>query len=92
MGFFSRLLIPRSVRRAAHPVRTIKRAATPKVVKKVQRAAHPLDNAIYGIQRSLNTKPRKAAPARFCKTCGTRLPKRAPGGQRYCGPACKPGR
>jgi hypothetical protein len=34
MGFLSRLLVPRGVRRAVHPVRTVKRAATPKVVKK----------------------------------------------------------
>jgi len=90
MGFLTRMFVPRSVRRAAHPVRTVKRAATPKTVKKLQRAAHPLDSAVYGIERSLNTKPRRAAPARFCKTCGKQLPMRSPGGQRYCGPACKP--
>jgi hypothetical protein len=35
MGFLSRLLVPRGVRRATHPVRTVKRAATPKVVKRL---------------------------------------------------------
>jgi hypothetical protein len=37
VGFFSRLLVPRSVRRAMHPVRTAKRAVTPKAVKRAQR-------------------------------------------------------
>jgi len=37
MGFLPRLLVPRGVRRAMHPVRTVKRAATPKVVKKAGR-------------------------------------------------------
>ena len=58
VGFFSRLLVPRSVRRAVHPVRTVKRAVTPKAVKQAQRALHPIDNAVYGMQRSLNIKPR----------------------------------
>lgn len=40
MGFLSRLLVPRSVRRAVHPVRAVKRAATPKAVKKAKRAMH----------------------------------------------------
>ena len=31
MRFLSRLLVPRSVRRAMHPVRTVKRAAAPKI-------------------------------------------------------------
>ena len=33
MGFLSRLFIPRSVRRAMHPGRAVKRAVTPKAVK-----------------------------------------------------------
>jgi hypothetical protein len=68
MGFLSRLLVPRSVRRAMHPVRTVKRAATPKVVKKAERAMHPLDNAIYSVERaattSLRSGRRKKAKAR----------------------------
>ena len=92
MGFFSRMLVPRGVRRAAHPVRTVRRAATPKAIKNAQRSLHPVDNAIYGMQRSLNTRPRKRAPARYCRTCGSQLPAGAPGGQRYCGPACRPSR
>jgi hypothetical protein len=52
MGILWRLFAPkplkkarRTVRKAAHPVRTATRAATPKTVKKMQRAAHPLDLA-----------------------------------------------
>lgn len=55
MGFFSRLLIPRSVRRAAHPVRTVKRAVTPKAVKRARRAMHPVSNAKYAVERSIAT-------------------------------------
>lgn len=55
------MFIPRGVRRAAHPARTLKRGVTPKTVKKLQRATHPIDNAVYGVQRSLNTKRRKPA-------------------------------
>jgi hypothetical protein len=55
MGFFSRLLVPRSVRRAMHPGRAVKRAVTPRAVKKATRALHPVDNAIYSMQRSAAT-------------------------------------
>jgi hypothetical protein len=55
VGFFSRLFIPRSVRRAAHPGRAVKRAVTPKAVKKASRALHPIDNAMYSVQRSAAT-------------------------------------
>jgi hypothetical protein len=58
VGFFSRLFIPRSVRRAAHPVRTVKRAATPKPVKQVRRATHPVSNAKYSVERSIATSLR----------------------------------
>jgi hypothetical protein len=58
VGFLSRLLVPRSVRRAVHPVRAVKRAATPKVVKKAARAMHPLDNIVYGVERSAVTSLR----------------------------------
>lgn len=54
----SRLLVPRGVRRAVHPVRAVKRAATPKVVKKATRAMHPIDNAVYGVERSVATSLR----------------------------------
>ena len=55
VGFFSRLLIPRSVRRAVHPGRAVKRAVTPKAVKRASRALHPVDNAVYSTQRSVAT-------------------------------------
>lgn len=58
MGFFSRLLVPRSVRRAAHPVRTAKRAIIPKPVKKARRAMHPVSNAKYSVERSIATSLR----------------------------------
>jgi hypothetical protein len=55
VGFFSRLVIPRTVRRAVHPGRAVKRAVTPKVVKRASRAMHPIDNAVYSVQRSVAT-------------------------------------
>jgi hypothetical protein len=58
VGFLSRLLVPRSVRRAVHPVRAVKRTATPKVVKQATRAMHPIDNAVYGVERSVATSLR----------------------------------
>jgi hypothetical protein len=58
VGFFSRLLVPRSVRRAVHPGRAVKRAVTPKPIKKVSRALHPVDNAVYSLQRSAATSIR----------------------------------
>ena len=58
MGFFSRLFIPRSVRRAVHPGRAVKRAITPKPIKKARRAMHPIDNAVYSAQRSVATSIR----------------------------------
>ncbi len=64
MGFLSRLLVPRSVRRAMHPVRTVKRAATPKIVKRTERAMHPVDNAIYSAERSAVTSLRSGRKKR----------------------------
>jgi hypothetical protein len=58
MGFLTRALVPRGVRRAAHPARTVRRAVTPRPVKQAQRALHPVSNIIYDMERSLNTKPR----------------------------------
>jgi len=69
MGFFSRLLVPREVRRAMHPVRTAKRAVTPKPIKQARRALHPIDNAIYSVERSLNTKHPSKAPVYHHGTC-----------------------
>lgn len=58
MGFFTRLLIPRGVRRAMHPGRTVKRAITPRPVKQVRRALHPIDNLQYSVERSIATSLR----------------------------------
>ena len=66
MGFLSRLFVPRSVRRAVHPVRAVKRATTPKAVKKATRAMHPLDNAIYGVERSVATSLRSQISGEGC--------------------------
>jgi len=64
MGFLSRLLVPRGVRRAMHPVRTVKRAATPRVVKKARRELHPVDNIVYGAERQLITSLRSGRKRR----------------------------
>jgi len=57
------MFVPRVVRRAMHPARTAKRAVTPKSIKRVRRAVHPIDNALYSVERSLNTTRRKSTPA-----------------------------
>ena len=36
-----------------NPVRTTKNALTPKPIKKVRRAMHPIDNAVYSMQRPI---------------------------------------
>jgi hypothetical protein len=82
MGFLSRLFIPRSVRRAVHPVRTARRAVTPKSVKRARRALHPVSNASYGIQRSLTTKRRRRAPSYRHGNCQVRH--RTPEAARRC--------
>jgi hypothetical protein len=65
MGLLTRALVPRSVRRAAHPVRTAKSAATPRVIKQARNVMNPVDSAVYhGIERPLNTKPRKRTTTR----------------------------
>jgi hypothetical protein len=63
MGFLSRMLVSRGVRRALHPGRAVKRAVTPKAVKQTRRALHPVDNAVYSVTRALNTKPRRRSTA-----------------------------
>lgn len=54
----SRMFVPRGVRRAMHPVRTTKNALTPKPIKKARRAMHPIDNAVYSMQRPIVTAAR----------------------------------
>lgn len=79
MGFLTRRFVPRSVRRAMHPVRTVKRKAinkaTPRSVKRFRRAFSPLSSAVYGLERRLNTKQRKKtkrAPAYQHGSCPVR--------------------
>lgn len=76
MGFLTRALVPRGVRHAAHPGRTVKRAATPKAVKQIQHAAHPVSNAIYGVERSLNTKRKAGADQEGNSTADARVQRR----------------
>jgi hypothetical protein len=64
MGMISRSVVPRKIRRAVHPVRTVKRAATPTVVKQARRAKHPISNATYSVERSLNARPPRTSRAR----------------------------
>jgi len=64
MGFFTRLLVPHSMRRAAHPGRAVKRAITPKAVKKARRALHPIDNMKYSAERSIATSLRSGGRKR----------------------------
>jgi hypothetical protein len=59
MGFLTRALVPRSVRRAAHPIRTARCAATPRAIKQARRTLNPIDSAMYDIERKLNTKSPK---------------------------------
>jgi hypothetical protein len=71
MGFLSRLLVPRGVRRAAQPLRTTRRALIPRSVKRARGALHPIRNATYRAERSLNTKrrPRRRQPVWHHGTC-----------------------
>ena len=70
MGFLTRLLIPRKVRRATHPVRAVKRgvkkAVVPKSVRKAMWTAHqvanPVDTVAHAVERSLTTKRKPQAP------------------------------
>jgi hypothetical protein len=63
MGFLSRMLVPRSVRRAAHPVRSVKRSVTPKPVRRATRALNPVSNATYGLERSIRSSGRATTRA-----------------------------
>ena len=60
---FLRGFLPRPARRAVHPVRStagsIKRKATPKPVRKVQYARHPVGTATTRMGRSVRRSLRK---------------------------------
>jgi hypothetical protein len=75
MGILWRLFAPkplkkarRSVRKAAHPVRTTVRAATPKSVKKLQRAANPVNlaglKAEDAVVNAMSGKHKRRRPGR----------------------------
>jgi hypothetical protein len=72
MGFLTRMLVPRGVRRAAHPVRSVKRAVTPKVVKRARRSLSPVDNAVYSVERKRNTKPHRRAASFTHPNCSVK--------------------
>src|SRR2546421_3145996 len=50
MGIVSRLLVPRSVRRAMHPVRTTRRAITPRPIKQARRAVFVATNPLEALE------------------------------------------
>ena len=55
-------------------MRAAKRALTPKPVKQVRRAMHPVSNAEYFFERSVTTMPRlKKGSARVYRHTGRRL-------------------
>ena len=83
MGLLWRLFAPkplkkarRTVRKATHPVHTAVRAATPKPVKRLERAAHPLslaelkaqDAVVHALQGGRKQRP---APRRTAQAPGT---------------------
>ncbi|MFI5066358.1 MAG: hypothetical protein ACHP9Z_20605 [Streptosporangiales bacterium] len=88
----SRLLVPRSVRRAMHPVRTARRAVTPKAVKKATRALHPVDNLVYGAERQVatslrsgrNQAARRRSPARVYRHGNCPVAHRSPEAAAKC--------
>ena len=85
MGFLTRLLIPRKVRRVAHPGRAVKRAVTPRSVKRVSHALHPVSNAKYSVERSLNTKKRKPSRAAVYRHGSCTVNHRTPEAAAKCG-------
>ncbi|HEX9089713.1 MAG TPA: hypothetical protein VF867_19635 [Arthrobacter sp.] len=76
MGFFTRRLIPRKVRRLVHPVRAVKRAVTPKPIKKALRAVStvrsPVRAAGYAAERAVFTKRKAPAPVYRHGMCPTK--------------------
>lgn len=61
MGFIPRMLVPRDIRHAVHPVRTTKSALTPKTIKQLRHAASRFDSMRYDAERRLTTKRRSKA-------------------------------
>lgn len=53
MGIVTRLLVPRTVRRAANPVRTARRAVTPRPIKRAQRVAFTITSPFGAMEGAL---------------------------------------
>jgi hypothetical protein len=86
LGLFWRLFAPkplkkarRTVRKAAHPVHTAARAVTPKPVKQIQRAAHPVSLAELRIEdaavNALRGQPRQKKARRTGQSPGSTISK-----------------
>jgi hypothetical protein len=86
VGFLTRLLIPRKARRVAHPGRAVKRAVTPKAVKRARRAIHPVSNAKYAVERSVATSVRSGSKreAGVFRHGGCSIKHRTPGAAQRC--------
>lgn len=84
MGFISRRLVPRRVRRAIHPVRTAKRAvyraAVPRSVRRTvstaRKVAHPVSAVGYAAEKALfgphRRRPSRTGTSAAYGTCGVR--------------------
>jgi hypothetical protein len=78
MGFITRRIVPRKVRRLAHPVRASKRAVVPKPVRRAlgtaQKVAHPVRTLGYSAEKAVfgpHSKTRRArTPASSYGNCG----------------------
>lgn len=90
MGFLTRLLIPRKVRRMVHPVRavkhSVKKAVVPRPVRNAlwtaHKVSHPVDSAAYALERSVRTKRTTKAPVYMHSGCNVRH--RSPGARAKC--------
>ena len=64
MGFFTRRLVPRKVRRLVHPVRAVRRKVTPKPIKRISRATgvvrNPVSTGLYAAERAVFSSPKRS--------------------------------
>ncbi|ABK02412.1 hypothetical protein Arth_1017 [Arthrobacter sp. FB24] len=80
MGFITRRIVPRKVRRLAHPVRAAKRAVVPKPVRRAlgttRNVTHPVSALGYSAERAVfgpHSKSQRArTPASSYGICGVR--------------------
>lgn len=97
MGFLSRTFVPRSVRRAAHPVRTAKRSVRRAVVPKPVRSAsywasqakHPVKSLWYHqverpVTTALRSGARRTGPAPVYRHAGCDIKHRSPETRAKC--------